>query len=518
MFAFKYTVKVRLALLVLLINFLATGAFTVFTYSQQREAILNEIDARLKAGALAVDLYLGSGFNDRYSAAGALTPEQHRIYVSKLSQHAGELGLTYVYAMVKSGGQAYFTATSATREELAKQSYDEFFTPYKDATPELLASFDNRKAYVEESQDDYGYFRSYILPRVSPGGKVYVIGADIDMATVHARLIKMLWRCLGVGLLVLLVSIGLSLVLMRRVSAAIVRLLKRMDKITASRDLNERVAVEQDDEVGQIAKVFNEFIASIQAVLLEVCQSSQEVILAAAELNGNSHDLAERNATQAESMRQTAMTLEQLSDRIRGNNQEAGQMDREIGEFNQGVRDKQGLIADVTGTMQNIGSSSRQIGQIVEAIGEISFRTNLLALNAAVEAARAGEAGKGFAVVASEVRSLAQRAAESSKMIKDITGENQESTQRGEELTRATARFFESMLGDLAGLVAQLESLVSGFADEKHGVDEISRLIGESEAVIESNANLSETLAANSARLSQQAMHLGELIASFRLC
>lgn len=208
MFAFKYTVKVRLMLLVLLINFLATGAFTVFTYTQQKATILEAIDSKLKAGALAVDLYLGSGFNDRYNAAGALTSEQHRIYVEKLSQHAADLGLTYVYAMVKRGDKVYFTASSATPEELAKQDYDEFFTPYEDASPELLAAFENRKAYVEESRDQYGYFRSYILPRVSPRGQVYVIGADLDMAEVHAKLMGMLWRCLGVGLAVLLVSIG----------------------------------------------------------------------------------------------------------------------------------------------------------------------------------------------------------------------------------------------------------------------------------------------------------------------
>ena len=192
-------------------------------------------------------------------------------------------------------------------------------------------------------------------------------------------------------------------------------------------------------------------------------------------------------------------------------------MDKAISEFNSGVRDKQGLICDVSATMERIGSSSSRIGQIMEAIGEISFRTNLLALNAAVEAARAGEAGRGFAVVASEVRALAQRTAESSQLIRNITSDNQNSTLRGIDLARATSVFFDGLTGDLADLVARLDIIVNGFADEQQGVEQINRMVKESESVVASNAALSEALALSGGRLDQQAARLGDLVASFRL-
>jgi methyl-accepting chemotaxis protein len=56
----------------------------------------------------------------------------------------------------------------------------------------------------------------------------------------------------------------------------------------------------------------------------------------------------------------------------------------------------------------------------IKIIDEIAFQVNILSLNASVEAARAGEHGNSFGVVAEEVRSLAIRAAKSSKEISTL--------------------------------------------------------------------------------------------------
>jgi len=77
-------------------------------------------------------------------------------------------------------------------------------------------------------------------------------------------------------------------------------------------------------------------------------------------------------------------------------------------------------IQAINKRMKYLSERLMEIVTISHLINEIANRTNILAINASIEAARAGEQGKGFVVISEEIRSLAERAAKSTKQITDI--------------------------------------------------------------------------------------------------
>lgn len=323
--------------------------------------------------------------------------------------------------------------------------------------------------------------------------------------------------------------------------------------------------VSSGDEVGEMARAFNQMVPSLRNLITGVIATTQSVMASSA-------DLSAASTQAARAAQDTAQALAQLAAGAGDQSRDTAEASHTMAQFKETIHQiatgagesaaeaqtASDLLIKMAGAMETVaanaagvaeGSSqathtaksgatvvaqtvegmarirqavgesaakitelerfSAQIGSITAAIAEIADQTNLLSLNAAIEAARAGEHGRGFAVVADEVRKLAERSARSSREISSLIDTIQSRTEQAVRSMEAGTAEVENGTKLAAEAGQSLQEIVvmseKAAADMQKMADAVGQVQRDTKSVVEAFHAMAAITEENSAATEEMA-------------
>ena len=299
----------------------------------------------------------------------------------------------------------------------------------------------------------------------------------------------------------MIVCVFIFFVIFRSVNHPIKEMIKlsgELAKLDFTKEFRKKL---RKDEMGQLQKAFQIMIQSVRETLVGVGKASnqlgtdaQNIVASVEENSATSEEIAssmnqihgyvsdsvaqlmEVTNNTAELAQESQSLTKQVGGVIRNANTTLEQANKDQQTINQTSEKIAGIGKEVYSNITGITDLkviTDEVNDFVNQIRAIAEQTNLLALNAAIEAARAGEAGRGFAVVADEVRKLAEESNKTALEIGNKLMAMADNVDHVVEDAEKGAKKVETIVGDVAQITNQIQSLVLTFGSVNHSVQEI---------------------------------------------
>jgi len=374
--------------------------------------------------------------------------------------------------------------------------------------------------YVEALKENLEIFLVPVKIGTSTTPWSYAVG--VTSKTVMAAVSDMLFIAIAISVIVLVLASAAAIVLSLTISKPIVKVTETLKDISEGEgDLTRIIAVgSSKDEIGDLARYFNQTLAKIRKLVVNIkgeavklseiganlSSNMTETAAAVNEITANiqnikgqvinqSASLTETNAT----MKQVVTNIDKLNDHIEDQSNTVAQASSAIEEIVANINSVTSTLVNNTGNvkalqeaseigrmgLQNVATDIQEIARDSEGLLEINSvmnniasQTNLLSMNAAIEAAHAGEAGKGFAVVANEIRKLAESSSVQSKTIGNVLKKIKGSIDKITKSTESVLTKFAAIDSDVRIVTQQEENIRIAMQEQGTGSKQLLESAG----------------------------------------
>jgi methyl-accepting chemotaxis protein len=319
-----------------------------------------------------------------------------------------------------------------------------------------------------------------------------------------------------VSLSAILITAVLLIVILSFTTRPIAKVAENLKDISEGEgDLTRTIAVNSNDEIGDLARYFNLTLDKIRKLVsaiksetgmlsdigADLAGNMNETAAAINEITANIRSIKGRVVSQSASVSETHATMEQVAANINKLHNLTEDQNAHISQASVFIKEMVDNVNSVTSTLisntnsvnnlkeasevgraglqevaadiQEIARESEGLMEINAVMENIASQTNLLSMNAAIEAAHAGEAGKGFAVVADEIRKLAENSSEQSKTIGNVLKKITGSIDKIDKSTGNVLTKFAAIDACVNIVSEQEEKIRSAMEDQRKGSKQI---------------------------------------------
>lgn len=381
-------------------------------------------------------------------------------------------------------------------------------------------------------------------------GQRWAILAEVDAAEAYADAIalhnQITYIIIATTIVLLLISGALGWSFSLALTRPLEHIVASMEDISSgSGDLTVRLDASASDELGRLARAFNQFVEKLDSIMQQIGGSTNELATASEELSMVTNDTRKNVEQQQGEIQQVATAIEEMTASVREVAKNTHATADAAHHADSQVNDGKAIVERSFSAVQQLSNrikrshevvtalqnDSSRVGTVLDVIRGIAEQTNLLALNAAIEAARAGEHGRGFAVVADEVRTLAMKTQESTEEIRTIIEslqsrsgqtvqllqENNADIETTADLSEQTQHAFQEIESAMQRLLDMSTQIASASEEQAVVTEEIGQNVDRISQAAQSTASGAEQTAASSEMLARLGDTLLNLVSQFHV-